>query len=112
MESLQSDIENVEELEIYTVLQKEGDMLVIPAHWWHQTYALEASVAVASQRCGENDVDRVINHVLTTTGLRTGNEDDPQDRSSLMTGKNAEEKISAMFAMLEDPSCSFDDALP
>lgn len=55
---------------IWTVVQKPGDMLVIPAYWWHQTYALEPSVAIASQRSGgERDTKRVIAHIFETIGL-------------------------------------------
>lgn len=54
---------------IWTVVQKPGDLLVIPAFWWHQTYAPEPSVAIASQRAGmERDTARVIRHVLETVG--------------------------------------------
>jgi hypothetical protein len=55
---------------IWTAVQKPGDLLLIPAHWWHQTYALEPSLAVASQRCGlHRDAHRVVNHIFETRGL-------------------------------------------
>jgi hypothetical protein len=57
-----------EEVTIFSVIQKPGDLLVIPAYWWHQTYALEPSIAIASQRGGLNrDAERIFHHVLETT---------------------------------------------
>ena len=47
-----------------TAIQQEGDLLLIPAHWWHQTYALEPSAAIASQRCGQHDSVQVLQHIL------------------------------------------------
>lgn len=56
-------------IRIWTAVQKPGDMLVIPAFWWHQTYAPEPSLAVASQRAGlERDAGRVLRHVFDTVG--------------------------------------------
>ncbi len=57
-------------LSIWTVVQKPGDLLIIPAFWWHQTYAFEPSMAIASQRCGrERDCKRVLKHIAETAGL-------------------------------------------
>ena len=50
-----------------TLVQHAGDVVVIPRGYYHQTYALEASVAVASQRCGLHDAHTVVNHILETT---------------------------------------------
>ena len=63
---------------IWSGVQKPGDMIVIPAHWWHQTYAMEASLAIASQRCGaKRDSERVLRHILemtATANLSSGTE--------------------------------------
>jgi hypothetical protein len=47
-----------------TFVQQEGDLLLIPAPWWHQTLALEPSVAIASQRCGRAEAPHVLKHML------------------------------------------------
>lgn len=62
-----SESDRIEDITIWTVVQKPGDLLVIPAYWWHQTYALEPSLAFASQRCGlERDTPRVLSHIIDT----------------------------------------------
>jgi hypothetical protein len=53
---------------LWTAIQGPGDLLVIPAHWWHQTYGLEPSVAIASQRCSREDVPNVFRHIMETVG--------------------------------------------
>ena len=54
-------------------VQQPGDLIVIPVWWWHQTYALEPRLPVASPRCGsERDIHRVIRHMLETAGLSEG----------------------------------------
>ena len=66
------ELNNDDNLSIWTVVQNPGDLLIIPAFWWHQTYALEPSLAIASQRCGlSRDTARVINHILETSGANT-----------------------------------------
>ena len=60
---------------IWTVIQKPGDLLLIPAHWWHQTYALEPSLAIASQRSGfkknTRDAIRTLKHILLCSNCAT-----------------------------------------
>ena len=48
-----------------TAIQHTGDLLLIPAYCWHQTYAPVPSVAVASQRCSASvDGSNVVGHIL------------------------------------------------
>jgi hypothetical protein len=52
-----------------TVLQREGELLLIPPRWWHQTYHLEPSVALAGQYCNAQNGARVAQHVLDWCGV-------------------------------------------
>ncbi|KAL7446588.1 hypothetical protein ACHAXM_010270 [Skeletonema potamos] len=56
-----------ETIPFVTATQFPGDLLLIPAHCWHQTYSPVPSVAVASQRCGISDGAKVVQHVLDLT---------------------------------------------
>lgn len=49
-----------------TAIQQTGDLLIIPAHCWHQTYAPVPSIAIASQRCSANvDGANVVQHIIS-----------------------------------------------
>lgn len=63
LDVLEPNIPDDATLTIHTVVQQPGDLLLIPAHWWHQTYAFEPSVAIASQRCGSTDLNLVLDHI-------------------------------------------------
>lgn len=100
-------------IEVWSGVQKAGDMIVIPAHWWHQTYAMEASLAIASQRCGaERDSERVIRHILETTATLESvatesttfhkGRDDPEKILSLLRSKasSPQETVDHLFDFL------------
>ena len=51
-------------------IQEAGDLLLVPRGWWHETYALEPAIAVASQYCGDHDAKAVFGHILDVAGAR------------------------------------------
>jgi len=98
---------------VWSGVQKPGDMIVIPAHWWHQTYAMEASLAIASQRCGaERDSERVFRHILETTATQESvatesttfnkGQEDPAKILSLLRSKasSPQETVDRLFDYL------------
>jgi ribosomal protein L16 Arg81 hydroxylase len=89
---------------IFAVVQKPGDLLIIPAYWWHQTYALEPSVAIASQRGGtQRDAKRVITHIFETLGLDINADDLPSVLKEVLDESykgSAREITKALFKVL------------
>lgn len=51
-----------------SVLQQEGELLLIPPRWWHQTYHLEPCVAVAGQYMNPKNERQVLTHMLEWAG--------------------------------------------
>jgi hypothetical protein len=46
------------------VVQREGEMMIIPPAWWHQVYHVAPSIAVAGQYFNEDGKQRVFGHML------------------------------------------------
>ena len=56
----------------YEVVQRAGEMVVFPGHWWHQVYHYGPTLAVASQYCNDRILHRCLAHVLDWCGVGTG----------------------------------------
>lgn len=84
---------------IHTVIQKPGDLLLIPAHWWHQTYAFEPSVAIASQRCGSRDLPLVLDHIWNQVHGNGGHKGQTSDdgRHRHVSSKSPQDSIALFF---------------
>jgi hypothetical protein len=78
-----------------TMIQQEGDLLLIPADWWHQTMALEPSVAIASQRCGKFEAPHVLKHMLDW------NNKDASDVEQLLQSLTPQEAVDTVLNRIE-----------
>jgi hypothetical protein len=47
----------------YQLVQKPGEMVIIPPGFYHQTYHLDETVSIASQYCNESNKDIVFDHM-------------------------------------------------
>ena len=95
------DGEGENQLSIWTVVQKPGDLLVIPAFWWHQTFALEPSLAIASQRCDqERDCERVLKHILETLGHAKKGEYPEFVNSEYISNHSSKEIVHELFKFI------------
>ena len=98
------DPERKRETHIWTVVQHPGDLLVIPAYWWHQTYAMEPSIAIASQRGGENrDIRRIVSHILDTIQFDGSGNDMPEVLKQVMDNSFSGSKqdiVASLFQLL------------
>jgi len=69
-------------------IQREGELLLIPPDWWHQTYHLTATVAVASQLMNSHCEERVYRHMLRWTGAQ-----EPEGLAELAGPRERIEKV-------------------
>eukprot|EP00438_Fugacium_kawagutii_P019478 Skav235611 [mRNA] locus=scaffold358:14187:15089:+ [translate_table: standard] len=51
-------------------LQKPGETLIFPGHWWHQTYHLGPTLGFAGQVLNHQNLQRVMGHVIDWCGLK------------------------------------------
>jgi len=90
-----------------SVVQHPGELLFIPPYWYHQTYAPEPSLAVASQRCGSRlDATRVVQHILSLQSTPSSSELPPAlhtliDGSVDPVDGDAEETVKVLFDYLQ-----------
>jgi hypothetical protein len=85
------------ELSMATAVQQPGDLLLIPAHWWHQTYCLEPSVVISSQRCGKHDAGLVLRHILNCNKVTAARQEAVLQKSS-----NPVDAVKELFAVLQE----------
>jgi hypothetical protein len=84
-------------LSMTTAVQQPGDLLLIPAHWWHQTYCLEPSVVISSQRCGKHDAGLVLRHILNRNKVTAAKQEAVLQKSS-----NPVDAVKLLFAVLQE----------
>ena len=91
-----------------TAIQRDGDLLIIPAHCWHQTYAPVPSLAIASQRCGaEVDGRNVVQHILeslSNTHMGSGRPPDILRRRSGYHEGDGKKVVNALVQYLSSLS--------
>lgn len=77
-----------------------GDMVQIPPGWWYQTYNVEPSVTLSTQRCGGSRMaSRFIHHALETSGVDRMLQLDKDGRHSQ---EEALTIVSGLFEVLDE----------
>ena len=76
-----------------------GDMVVIPPGWWYQTYHLEPSVSLHTQRCrGTATATQFIDHIIQASGMDFHFDDDKERH----TKEEAQSIVDTLFELLEE----------
>ena len=77
-----------------------GDLLVIPPGWWYQSYNLEPSVSIQSQRCGGSEMGQsFVRHILKTSGIEGMFQLQKEDYH---TPEEAKAIIDTLFELLQE----------
>jgi hypothetical protein len=93
-------------LSFTSVVQHPGELLLIPPYLYHQTYAPEPSLAVASQRCGTRlDASRVVKHILDLQPQTNIDKPVPRELERLLeegtTSSSPENIVTLLFDHLQ-----------
>ena len=84
-------------------VQKAGETLIFPGHWWHQTYHLGATVGLAGQILNHRNLRRVMGHVIDWCGLEVDEriwEKSPQEVIAQVLGEAIDSMWTAVWAEL------------
>merc|ERR1711879_953455 len=52
-------------------LQKPGELVIFPGHWWHQTYHYSRTVGFAGQVLNDRNLRQVMEHIIQWCQLET-----------------------------------------
>lgn len=80
----------------------DGDLLVVPPNWWYQSYNMEMSISLESQRC--HDLSQVIRHIVEKSNLSVP----PRllQRTEFHSTEDANELIDELFELLQQQATS------
>ena len=80
----------------------DGDLLVVPPNWWYQSYNMEMSISLESQRC--HDLSNVVGHIVENSNLSVP----PRllQRTEFHSVEDARQLIDELFELLQQEAQS------
>ena len=80
----------------------DGDLLVVPPNWWYQSYNMEMSISLESQRC--HDLSKVVGHIVENSNLSVP----PRllQRTEFHSIEDAKQLIDELFELLQQEAQS------